>query len=119
MTETVNAAEDAKNVVETQTEMVGQTREVFDKINQYTGQLIMNLENIRTSVRQADEERTASVGVIDNISASSLQTAASSSIVNKSAEGQLEIAESLKAAAGELQCNINELTDALAAFKIG
>lgn len=116
--ETVDTAGCAGNVVEKQTLTVRQTKKVFEHMSVYMEQLLGKLADISESVKQADEERAVTMEAVENISASSVQTAASSSVVNKTVSGQLEIAETLKAAAEELDCNMTELADALAMFKI-
>lgn len=115
--ETVNAAGCARDVVDKQTETVDQTKDVFDQMNVYVEQLLDKLSDISESVRLADEERAVTIEAIESISASSSRMAVSSSVVNQTVDNQLEIAETLMSAAGELDHNMEELTKALASFK--
>lgn len=117
MVETVDAAGRAKDVVGRQTMTVKQTEEIFEQMSEYTVKLLGKLTDISESVHQADEKRSITVEAIENISAASVQTAASASVVNKTVDGQVDIAETLKAAAEELDCHMHELTETLAAFK--
>ncbi len=118
MVETATVAGRAGDVVEKQTLKVKQTKDVFDHINAYMKQLLDQLANVCENVRLADEERLVAMEAIENISVASLQTAQSSSIVNKTVEGQLDIADILKTAAGELGRNMEELTESLSVFEI-
>ncbi len=118
MSETVDVTELAIDMVEKQTHRVQQTKDVFGQIKTYTLQMLDKLSDVSKGVKQADEERMATMEAIDNISAASVQTAVSSSVVNKTVDGQLELVETLKATASELDSNMNELTVSLAAFKI-
>lgn len=115
---TVDASDKAEEVVSRQTQIVQETIEVFDKMSEYIKQLLAKLSDVSKNVKKADEDRVVTIEAIDNITVASMQTAASSSLVNETVDRQLDIAESLKEAAEQLECNMNELTKAMAVFKI-
>lgn len=115
---TVHAAENAKNIVDEQTYTVEQTKHIFDDMQTSTNRLIEKLEDISLGVKKADGERNLTMEAMNGIAAVSAQTAASSSVVDHSVEGQLKIAGMLHSAAGELDEDMKELTEALLAFKV-
>lgn len=118
MLETVHAAKEAKEIVDRQALSVAGTKDVFEDMNTYTERLFERLSDISESVKQADEKRTITIETIDNISEAASEMANSSGVVSQTVESQLDIAWSLQEAAKELDENMKELTEALAAFKI-
>lgn len=118
MVETAKVAGRAGDVVDLQTAKVMQTKEVFNNISDYMKQLLDKLADVCESVKSADEERGVALEAIENISVAALQTAEASSVVNKTVDGQLDIADILKEAAEELSHNMKELTESLSVFDI-
>ncbi|MGN0330830.1 MAG: methyl-accepting chemotaxis protein [Kineothrix sp.] len=118
MGDTVDAAGNAKDVVSRQTRAVEETKEVFDNISKYMEQLLSKLKDISQNVKSADEGRLVTMEAIDSISAASVETAACSSVVNKTVDSQMQSANTLRESAAELESNMRELTEVLEVFKV-
>lgn len=116
--ETVENAQEASKIVDSQAKVVNDTKDAFKNINYCTEEMAENVEEIAGSIGNIEEERTSTLNSISSISAVSEQTAASSSHVYGVAQGQHEVVQSLKVASDELIAKMEELENALAEFKI-
>lgn len=116
--ETVENAQEASKIVDSQAKVVNDTKDAFKNINYCTEEMAENVEEIAGSIGNIEEERTSTLNSISSISAVSEQTAASSSHVYGVAQGQHEVVQSLKVASDELIAKMEELGNALAEFKI-
>ncbi len=117
-TDTIAAANNAELIVEQQSQIVFDTVEAFQRMNECTERLLNKLQQIVENVETADTQRKETLHSIENTSAVLQQTAASSSVVNEIAKGQMKVAETLKNASGELNNKMLELKNALKLFKI-
>jgi methyl-accepting chemotaxis protein len=97
---------------------VERTITIFDEINKQTEQLLSELEQIQQNVDNSEEQRSETLMAIENISAISNRTAVSSGKVDKTAEGQMTVAEELQAASENLNEKMLELQEIIQKFKI-
>lgn len=114
----VREAAGSEAVVEKQADIVGRTIEIFDDINRQTEQLLNELEQIQQNVDHSEQQRSETLTAIETISAISSSTAVSSGKVDKTAEGQMTVAEELQTASEVLNEKMLELQEIIQKFKI-
>jgi methyl-accepting chemotaxis protein len=116
--EVVKEAAGSETVVEKQAIIVDRTITIFDEINKQTEQLLNELEQIQKNVDSSEEQRSETLTAIESISAISTRTAVSSGKVDKTAEGQMAVAEELQEASENLNDKMLELQEIIQKFKI-
>ena len=116
--ETVNTAQQAENIVASQTESLAKTVSVFDNINSHVNDLASNLSDILKRLKAIEIVKNETLNAIQNISAVTEQTAASSQEVNATAQNQIDSVERLREAAIILESDAKKLQDAIKIFKI-
>ncbi len=115
---TVVSAKHAENIVESQTEALNKTIQVFEDINKHVGNLVANLDNISIGVKGIETAKEDTLDAIRNISAVAQQTAASSEEVSATANNQIGSVENLSQSALELAGDAKKLEQAIQLFKI-
>lgn len=116
--ETVDIAEEAKNIVETQTSALEKTINVFNDINDHVKKLVLSMNNISEGIKNIENAKKDTLLAIESISAVSEESAASSEEVSATAANQINSVEQLNKAAQELKYNAEELEKAIQIFKI-
>lgn len=116
--ETVATAERAENIVASQTEALGKTISVFDDISKHVNDLALNLNDILQRMKVIETAKDDTLNAIQNISAVTEQTSASSEEVNATALNQVESVERLQLSAKVLEEDAKKLEDAIRFFKI-
>lgn len=115
---TVTTVKQAENIVEVQGGIVKQTIEAFHNMNEGVDELLTYLAQIGVNIENMDIERVDTLSAIENISAVTQETSASSSAVNDTVKDQHNVAVRLRNASLELEDRIQELNDAIHKFKI-
>lgn len=115
---TVVSARQAENIVESQTESLNKTINVFEDIKSHVGNLVTNLDNISIGIKGIETAKEVSMDAIRNISAVAQQTAASSEEVSATALSQINSVENLSQSALELAGDAKKLEQAIGLFKI-
>ena len=116
--ETVNTAERAESIVASQTEALAKTVNVFDNISSHVNDLAINLNDILKRLKVIESAKDDTLNAIQNISAVTEQTSASSQEVNATAINQVDSVERLQVAAHVLEEDARKLEDAIKFFKI-
>ena len=116
--DTVDTAKQAENIVESQSDALGKTVEVFDSINNHVNNLADNLDNISNGIKKIEDAKAGTMDAIQNISAVSEQTAAASEEVSATAVSQVDSVERMRIAAAELEEDAKKLEEAIQLFKI-
>jgi len=116
--ETVNTAERAESIVASQTEALAKTVNVFDNISSHVNDLAINLNDILKRLKVIETAKDDTLNAIQNISAVTEQTSASSQEVNATAINQVDSVERLQVAAHVLEEDARKLEDAIKFFKI-
>lgn len=115
---TVSSTVKAQNVFEEQAAIVAKTKEAFDNMNNSVESLLEKLRDVAENVTNMNSSREVTLNAIESISAVSEETAASSSVVNDTVLSQKGSAQTLEAAANDLEKRTEELREALSFFKI-
>lgn len=115
---TVSSAVKAQNAFEEQAAIVAKTKEAFDNMNNSVATLLEKLKDVAANVTDMNSSREVTLNAIESISAVSEETAASSSVVNDTVISQKNSAQTLEAAARDLEHKTEELKEALSFFKI-
>ena len=116
--ETVSSAKEAEQIVNSQGEALQSTIDVFHSIDDRVMILARNLQTIGEGMEKIDSAKNATVDVIQNISAVSQQTAATSEQVENTIVNQTLSVESLAEKAEDLAAEANNLIEAMKIFKV-
>lgn len=116
--EAVSTAEKAESIVASQTEALAKTVSVFDNITNHVDQLANNLNDILERLRAIETAKDNTLNAIQNISAVTQETAASSEEVNATVLNQIDSVERLQHAAQILENDAKKLEEAIKIFKI-
>ena len=116
--DTVKTAEKARIVVREQEEMFEHTIRIFDIISSTTEQLLLKVHRIEDSMEDVKQGKDNTLHAIENISAISQQTAASSCGVSESTTEQMKMIKSIDDSLVELREKIVELETVIGNFKI-
>jgi methyl-accepting chemotaxis protein len=116
--ETVNTAGRAESIVASQTEALSKTVNVFDNINNHVNDLANNLNEILKGLKTIETAKDDTLNAIQNISAVTEQTAASSEEVNATALNQIDSVERLRTAAIGLEKDARKLESAISIFRL-
>lgn len=114
----VETAEKAEDIVASQTEALKKTVNVFDNINNHVNSLASNFKGIIVRLNNIETVKEVTLNSIQNISAVTQQTAASSEEMNATAVIQNEAVERLRRSAIVLEKDSKKLEDAIKIFKI-
>ncbi|MGB4660314.1 MAG: methyl-accepting chemotaxis protein, partial [Mobilitalea sp.] len=116
--DTVITAKEAENVVSLQNETVNHTIDAFHNINSGIETLIENLSVIGSNMQNMENARQGTLSAIENISAISEETLATSAGIENTVKEQFDSVSSLEEAAKELGENSKDLDNAINMFKI-
>ncbi len=116
--DTVDTAKQAESIVESQSDALDKTVEVFDNINNHVNDLANNLDHISHGIKKIEEAKTGTMDAIQSISAVSEQTAAASEEVSATAASQVDSVERMRIAASELEEDAKKLEESIKLFKI-
>ncbi len=116
--ETVATAKEAENVVSHQNEAVGMTIEAFRNMNTGIESLITNLSVIDTNMKNMETAREGTLLAVENISAISEETLATSTSIENTVYEQSKSVATLETAANEMGENAKDLKEAINIFKI-
>lgn len=114
----VESAHQARSMVDLQTQAVGDVIAVFREMQERMNQLIDGLKDIVANMDQADDERSATVEAVRNISDIIEETASSAETVHEVAEKLLHNVEKLNSTADVLGENMAGLKTEISVFKI-
>lgn len=115
---TVKTAQKAETEVTSQVKSVETTREAFHSMSDCVDSLLTNLKEVIENVENMNEDRQKTLDSIESISAVYEETAASSSIVNNTAQLQLGLSKTLVEGTEELEQRTEELKDAMRKFTV-
>ncbi|HCL00820.1 MAG TPA: hypothetical protein DHW61_00095 [Lachnoclostridium phytofermentans] len=115
---TVQTAQKAETEVTSQVKSVETTREAFHSMSECVDRLLTNLKEVIENVENMNEDRQKTLDSIESISAVYEETAASSSIVNNTAQMQLGLSKTLVEGTKELEQRTEELKDAMRKFTV-
>lgn len=116
--EAVSTAGKAEEIVSSQTEALTRTINVFKKINLHVNSLADNFKDIIERLKTIETVKEGALTSIQNISAVTQQTAASSEEMNATAILQMEAVEQLSKSANILENDAKKLVEAIKIFKI-
>lgn len=116
--EAVSTAEKAESIVASQTEALANTVSVFNNITNHVDELANNLNDILERLRAIEAAKDNTLNAIQNISAVTQETAASSEEVNATVLNQIDSVERLQEAAQILENDAKKLEEAIKIFKI-
>ncbi len=114
----VDSANQARAMVDLQSEAVEEVVDVFREMRQRMSQLIDGLKDIVVSIERADSERSDTVAAVKNISDIIEETAGSAETVNEVANKLLKNVENLNRTADVLGENMEGLKAEISVFKI-
>ncbi len=114
----VLTAKKVENVMHLQESAVNNTTCSYRSINQNVEKLMVNLDFITENVENIEESRVSTLKAIENISAVLEEIAASSEMVNRTSNEQVQSVESLNESAGRLNENSGHLVDAVHKFLV-
>lgn len=118
ITHTVNITENAKNIVDSQTEALSKTVEVFNEINQHVTNLASNLNHITDGVKNIENAKKDTLLAVESISAISEESAAATEEVAATALNQIDVVAKLNLSAIELESDANKLEESIKMFRI-
>ena len=116
--ESVKRAEQARRMVDLQTESVEQVVDIFRKMQEQMNLLVTGLKQIVESMEKADSERSEAVTAVKNISDIIEETAGNAETVKDAAENLLAKVEDLNRTAGTLGENMQELKTEISVFRV-
>jgi methyl-accepting chemotaxis protein len=116
--ETVNTAEKAESIVASQAEALSKTVTAFDNISSHVNDLANNLNDILVRLKTIETAKNDTLNAIQNISAVTQETSASSEEVNATAINQIDSVEQLRESALVLEEDARKLENAIRIFKI-
>ncbi len=116
--ESVKSAEQARRMVDLQTESVEQVVDIFRKMQEQMNLLVTGLKQIVESMEKADSERSEAVTAVKNISDIIEETAGNAETVKDAAENLLAKVEDLNRTAGTLGENMQELKTEISVFRV-
>ena len=116
--ESVKSAEQARRMVDLQTESVEQVVDIFRKMQEQMNLLVTGLKQIVESMEKADSERSEAVTAVKNISDIIEETAGNAEMVKDAAENLLAKVEDLNRTAGTLGENMQELKTEISVFRV-
>ncbi len=115
--DTVSSAKQARDIVNSQGDVISKTVTAFESISNHVSELVNNLNRITEGAVQIASAKDETMDSIRNISAVSQQTAASSEEVSATAIEQIHSVELLSKAAEELAGQAEELEREILQFK--
>ncbi len=116
--DTVSTANEAESVVQLQNDIVKNTIEVFQNMNQGMERLVNNLSVIGKDMQNMEGAREDTLSAVENISAISEETLATSGVIDKTVHEQSKLVLTLENAANTLGDNAQDLKEAIKNFKI-
>lgn len=115
---TVNTAKEAESIVEMQTLSLKKTIELFNSINSQVINLVGYLNSITLGIKGIEEAKEDSMGILEDITAVSQQTATATEEVTTTANGQINAVERLSKSAIRLAGEAKRLEHSIYKFKI-
>jgi methyl-accepting chemotaxis protein len=116
--DTVLTANEAENVVNLQNEIVRNTIDAFHNMNSGIERLISNLSVIGNNMKNMETAREGTLAAVENISAISEETLATSNGIDQTIGEQSKSVLTLEDAAEKLGENAKDLNDAINIFTI-
>ena len=116
---TIDTANKADGIVKYQAEALGTTVTVFEDIKGQVNTLASDLDHISDNMKSMENAKNDTMEAIASISATSNETEAASTELNRSAEKQMHAVEVLYEAVKQLQDNSQELDTSVSVFKVG
>jgi len=117
-TVTVSSAKQAEEIVDSQSSALKDTINVFDDINKHIENLNYKLNKITNGMYGIERAKDSTLESIESISATSEETAAASSELNITVQGQLNAVQGLNQSANGLNDSSIELKEAVSKFKV-
>ncbi|MDU6265327.1 MAG: HAMP domain-containing methyl-accepting chemotaxis protein [Anaerocolumna aminovalerica] len=115
---TVSSAKQAEEIVASQSSALKDTIHVFDDINKHIENMTYKLNKITNGMNGIERAKDSTLESIESISATSEETAAASSELNITVQGQLDAVQGLNQSANGLNDSSIELKEAVSKFKI-
>lgn len=116
--DSVDSANQARQMVALQTEAVHKATHVFGEMQQHMNELVQGLKEIAEGTQRADNERSNAVTAVKNISDIIEETAGSAETVSDVADKLLENVENLSRTADLLGENMDSLKAEISVFKV-
>lgn len=118
MDETVDTAKEAEDVVDKQNIIVRNVIDAFNNMNSGVEKLTNNLSAIDNNVKNMEDAKKKTLQGVENISAVSEETLATSSLIDETVKNQSNSIFDLEKAANELGDNAEDLNKAVNIFNI-
>lgn len=115
---TVSTVKTSEEIVQSQTNALDTTVQLFHQINKSVENIADQIVTINAGIENIKVAESTTVGAIESISAVSEETAAASEEVDNAANRQVETVEALRIAMENLNQQAKELDTALSIFKI-
>lgn len=116
--DTVTTAKEAKIVVSMQNEIVDHTIDAFHNMNSGIERLIENLSTISNNMKNMETAREGTLGAVENISAISEETLATSSSIEMTVHNQADSVARLEEASKKMEENAKDLIETVNLFRI-
>ncbi|MHB8129681.1 MAG: methyl-accepting chemotaxis protein [Mobilitalea sp.] len=116
--DTVATAKEAENVVSMQNDTVDHTINAFRNMNSGIERLIENLSVIGNNMKNMETAREGTLCAVENISAISEETLATSNSIEDTVHDQSNSVQALENAANEMGANARDLKEAINIFRI-
>ncbi|ROR29351.1 methyl-accepting chemotaxis protein [Mobilisporobacter senegalensis] len=116
--DTVCTAKEAENIVNAQNNIVENTITTFKNMSQKIEELINNVSEIGKDMKNMETARAGTLGAVENISAISQETYATSNNISEIVHDQSVSVGALEEASGILGKNAKELEEAIHMFQI-
>ena len=116
--DTVATAKEAENVVSMQNDIVDHTIDAFRNMNSGIESLIENLSVIGNNMKNMEIAREGTLCAVENISAISEETLATSNSIEDTVHDQSNSVQVLEDAANEMGANARDLKEAINIFRI-
>lgn len=115
---TFEKVQEAEEHVENQQKTVQDTAETFKQIQAFIEESIHRMEEVAFKVRDMEAERKRALSAMKTIHAYSAESVKSAEVVKETLESQVACAKNLNAEAETLKLHMEQLKEAIAAFRL-
>lgn len=116
--ETVGTAKQSENIVASQESTLNNTVQVFSNINEYVEELVSNLTQILDGINEIQRAKEDTLRAVQNITATTQQTAAATNELSVTVEDQMNSVEALNQVAIKLDDAVHSLEGTVSVFTI-
>lgn len=116
--DTIDTVKEAGSIVDSQSEALNKTNQVFYNIDEHISFIVTNLVNISEGMKEIESVKSDTLMAIESISSISQQTANSTEEVNATALVQTNSTKHLKQSVSDLGSDALKLMEAIKIFEI-